>query len=82
MDLFTSKMCNLVDEENVTVAANHCIDCKKSFSSRSNLTIHRRAVHEGVRFQCKSCEKSFATKVKLQDHETYTHKAVQLPILW
>uniref|UniRef100_A0A0K2UH38 C2H2-type domain-containing protein n=1 Tax=Lepeophtheirus salmonis TaxID=72036 RepID=A0A0K2UH38_LEPSM len=51
-----------------------CEACGKSFSSKSNLTAHKK-IHSGERpFECLVCHKRFRQKAHLQKHET-THSS-------
>jgi uncharacterized Zn-finger protein len=51
-----------------------CRSCGKSFSSKSNLTAHKK-IHSGERpFECLVCHKRFRQKAHLQKHET-THSS-------
>lgn len=53
---------------------HHCDACGRAFSSKSNLTAHRK-IHTGERpFQCGVCNKNFRQKAHLQKHET-THSS-------
>lgn len=51
-----------------------CETCGKNFSSKSNLTAHKK-IHSGERpFECVVCHKRFRQKAHLQKHET-THSS-------
>jgi len=53
---------------------HHCETCGRAFSSKSNLTAHKK-IHTGERpFQCAVCQKRFRQKAHLQKHET-THSS-------
>jgi uncharacterized Zn-finger protein len=55
-------------------AKHSCEACGKSFSSKSNLTAHKK-IHSGERpFECLVCHKRFRQKAHLQKHET-THSS-------
>lgn len=53
---------------------HNCEVCGKAFSSKSNLTAHKK-IHSGERpFECAVCQKRFRQKAHLQKHET-THSS-------
>lgn len=53
---------------------NSCEDCKKSFSSRSNLVRHIKAQHKNLSLRCEKCNLSFALKSELKSHaKTHVH---------
>eukprot|EP01083_Nonionella_stella_P234443 825271_1 len=53
-----------------------CVVCNSSFSNKSNLLQHVRAIHEKLKtFACERepCQKSFKTKSELNKHMKYVH---------
>ena len=42
--------------------------CDKIFSSKGNLTVHLKTVHEGSKFICDKYDKSYQFKTKLNRH--------------
>jgi Zinc finger, C2H2 type len=52
---------------------NHsCPKCDMNFKWASNLSRHRRQVHENVQYKCKWCKKSFGTRQTIYSH-SFTH---------
>lgn len=63
-----------VERLHTNESKHHCEACGKAFSSKSNLTAHRK-IHSGERpFECAVCYKKFRQKAHLQKHET-THSS-------
>merc|ERR1719400_1495148 len=63
-----------VERLHTNESKHHCESCGKAFSSKSNLTAHKK-IHSGERpFQCVVCQKRFRQKAHLQKHET-THSS-------
>jgi len=63
-----------VERLHTNESKHHCEVCGKAFSSKSNLTAHRK-IHSGERpFECAVCQKKFRQKAHLQKHET-THSS-------
>jgi len=61
-----------VERLHTNEARHNCEVCGKAFSSKSNLTAHKK-IHSGERpFECEICHKRFRQKAHLQKHET-TH---------
>ena len=50
-----------------------CKDCGKSFSSKSKLNEHVKAIHEGIKHKCDICEKLFSYKRDLRRHHVKQH---------
>ncbi|KOS18515.1 Transcription factor IIIA [Escovopsis weberi] len=81
-------------EDRRTVACPHD-GCRKRFTKRSNLNVHIRTAHEGVRFVCgdvrlagpglelwsndMGCGDKFSTKVRLEDHVRFIHLGQERP---
>ena len=50
-----------------------CDKCDKSFNISSNLTQHKKLVHQKIRaFGCEQCEKRFSTAQRLKEH-SFSH---------
>jgi len=63
-----------VERLHTNESKHHCESCGKAFSSKSNLTAHKK-IHSGERpFECLVCQKRFRQKAHLQKHET-THSS-------
>jgi len=63
-----------VERLHTNESRHHCESCGKAFSSKSNLTAHKK-IHSGERpFECAVCHKRFRQKAHLQKHET-THSS-------
>jgi uncharacterized Zn-finger protein len=63
-----------IDRLHTNESKHHCEACGRAFSSKSNLTAHKK-IHTGERpFQCGVCQKKFRQKAHLQKHET-THSS-------
>ena len=51
-----------------------CKICRKSFSSKKNLSLHEQVVHDKLKpFKCKLCTESFAYPYQLTDHRQKVH---------
>jgi len=63
-----------VERLHTNEAKHNCEVCGKAYSSKSNLTAHKK-IHSGERpFECAVCQKRFRQKAHLQKHET-THSS-------
>merc|ERR1712233_269459 len=63
-----------VERLHTNEAKHNCEVCGKAYSSKSNLTAHKK-IHSGERpFECGVCHKRFRQKAHLQKHET-THSS-------
>jgi len=63
-----------VERLHTNEAKHNCEVCGKAYSSKSNLTAHKK-IHSGERpFECTICHKRFRQKAHLQKHET-THSS-------
>jgi len=63
-----------VERLHTNESKHNCETCGKAFSSKSNLTAHKK-IHSGERpFKCPVCHKTFRQKAHLQKHET-THSS-------
>jgi len=63
-----------VERLHTNESKHHCEACGRAFSSKSNLTAHKK-IHTGERpFECSVCQKKFRQKAHLQKHET-THSS-------
>ena len=56
-----------------TVHEMKCQQCRKTFSTSSELSRHME-IH---RYECELCEKSFVTKQKLTQHDASVHKGIK-----
>lgn len=55
-----------------------CDICNKLFISATNLSIHKKTVHEGVRsFACDQCDKSFIHSYLLEQHKEAIHQGIR-----
>ena len=69
-----SSLASHVERLHTNESRHHCESCGKAFSSKSNLTAHKK-IHSGERpFECMICHKRFRQKTHLQKHET-THSS-------
>ena len=50
-----------------------CDECQKEFSSKFSLKVHRKAIHEGIKFPCDYCEKEYPRVTSLQVHIRTVH---------
>ena len=55
---------------------HECIECKKIFCKKSNLSRHIRSVHGGERHECLECGKKFSQKGYLKIHQRSVHTGV------
>ena len=61
------------------VIKNLCRQCGKQFSRKRGLAIHKRAVHEGVKYPCGQCNYQATTKGSLAEHKRAVHEGVKYP---
>ena len=55
-----------------------CDSCDKSFSTPIGLKLHKRTVHEKIRFDCNLCEKSFTQTTCLRIHKESIHEKIRI----
>ena len=56
-----------------------CDECGKSYTLKSNLTVHINSVHKGVKHQCGFCETCFYSKSNLLKHVKSIHQNKTFP---
>ena len=65
---------SLGSEENGTeIKSNLCRECGKEFASSQNLSIHKQAVHELVKYPCDECDHKSTNKSNLKSHMKRKH---------
>ena len=58
--------------------SNKCEKCDKTFTTRGNLSIHIKAVHDQVKYDCVLCDKSFSQELNLKRHKKVKHEGFRL----
>ena len=61
------------DENKSKTKSFLCIECGKEFASNQNLNIHKRAVHELVKYPCDDCGHQSTNKSNLKSHKKKKH---------
>ena len=51
-----------------------CTQCKKSFTTKKSLKLHKRSFHEGKRYQCAQCDQSYAFPNDYRRHVRVKHE--------
>jgi len=54
-----------------------CNKCNASFASRKDMKMHKKAEHDGFRYNCNSCEYKSADKVMLKNHSESVHEGIR-----
>ena len=54
-----------------------CEFCQKTFSTQSNLTLHIKSKHEGVKYACDQCDYQATLKGNLTQHVQSKHEGVK-----
>ena len=65
------------ERQNVNANRYHCEQCDKTYSSISNLNIHKRAVHEGFKYACDQCNYHATRPDTLNVHIQLKHVGVK-----
>merc|ERR1719186_294844 len=61
----------------ITEKLFHCMKCDESFSGRSGLYSHNKAIHEGVKHSCNKCNYSATLKTDLKRHMMSVHEGMR-----
>ena len=51
-----------------------CSDCDKVFTDKSNLSKHKKSIHQGLTYNCDRCDQTFAYSQGLQRHKRSVHE--------
>ena len=55
-----------------------CDLCDKGFANNLNLRVHKKSIHEKIRYNCNSCDKSFTQSQSLNTHKRSQHQNVKV----
>ena len=71
----------IVDESKLSESYNMklhaCNQCKKSFKTKGELTIHIQSLHMGVRYPCNQCDYEAKDKSRLKIHTQSVHEGIK-----
>ena len=57
---------------------NYCEECDKRFAGLSGLFNHKKAVHEGVTYDCSECDYKATNKGNLKRHVESKHEDIKI----
>ena len=55
-----------------------CELCSSEFTAKSSLSLHKKQIHEKIRYSCEQCEKSYTSKQNLEQHMQSVHEKINI----
>ena len=79
-NIMSSKRIQLVDHSTIQGTSEgmfKCDQCESKFTRKDSLTLHRKSIHEGVKYACNQCDFEATQPVHLKIHIKSIHEGVK-----